>query len=168
MFPQTKPQQHRKSEKDVEDGKTEATAGLPEPPSQTEAESEMAASKGSQDWDAYDCVDGDVLDLSIQSSVSPPKDEKTPPSQSIVKNGLDALLKNGHNNNMVVVNGTNKAVSSIVPLDLAPMLEMYSSPKDLSSQKEAKPLILETPGATSPADSDVIIQGRRPIFSESE
>ncbi|XP_005110772.1 uncharacterized protein LOC101858139 [Aplysia californica] len=50
-----------------------------------------------------------------------------------------------------------------VVMDLAPMLELYT--KDVV--KDSKPLLGETP-APAAAENEVIIQGRRPIFSESE
>ncbi|GFR68237.1 kinase D interacting substrate of 220 kDa [Elysia marginata] len=153
-FKQTKPQ--HVSKKDEEASLTSAV------PSQ-----ENNSTADSSDWNegGEDCVDGDV-DMNTLLQV---------PCVTNLFTGVPPLQQNGHHPMLDKV------------MDMGPMLEAYT---EKAEQIEARPgpgiepeeedeemaesatASPENSPAPSPAvvgnDSDVIIQGRRPIFSESE
>lgn len=90
------------------------------------------------EWEDYDCVDGDVSTGSLKVN-----------SHST---SCETQLKqqNGHETVM----------------DLEPMLELYSVNCNESSATNEDHL--DNPPTPAVTENDVIIQGRRPIFSESE
>ncbi|BFZ15211.1 hypothetical protein BsWGS_18250 [Bradybaena similaris] len=90
------------------------------------------------DWEGYDCVDGNV--------------------------DLDKLKANSHSSDMDTTIKLQNGHETV--MDLGPMLEFYSNEcNDAGATSENH---LDDPPTPAVTENDVIIQGRRPIFSESE
>ena len=116
------------------------------------------------DWSRYegidgDCVDGDfsALDLSVGHSSSESFLGRSP---SKINGYNSPIAENGHYLSSIGMTNGQKMV-----MDLGPMLELYTKeiPRDAKLMPDEA-----IPSTATGADNDVIIQGRRPIFSESE
>ncbi|KAH9519904.1 hypothetical protein Btru_071195 [Bulinus truncatus] len=96
------------------------------------------------EWEGYDCVDGDV------STGDATEDQTAKDQKSIFPRYPTEPQQNG------------EAV-----MDMGPMLELYTN-DDCNGSSTSPEQLLDDPPTPAVAENDVIIQGRRPIFSESE
>ncbi|KAI8797715.1 hypothetical protein BgiMline_021950 [Biomphalaria glabrata] len=97
-----------------------------------------------EDWEGYDCVDGDVGHMNAADD----RDDRDHRSQF-----TRHLTESPQNGDTV--------------MDMGPMLELYTHDECNGSSTSPEQL-LDDPPTPAVAENDVIIQGRRPIFSESE
>lgn len=100
---------------------------------------EILAHCSDTEWEGYDCIDGDMDTVKLK--------------MNLLEDQNPNIQQNGQSEEPV--------------MDLRPMLELYSN-NECNGSAICHEDMLDDPPTPAAAENDVIIQGRRPIFSESE